>query len=119
MDSTRAYQGSSKSIERLYKEVAGNFEPDMTLLLDVPVETSMARVKARGGWTSKYDLKPAPFHKKLRKSYLALAKKYARRMKVVDASGDADEVAENIEAIIVKRFKFKWNDRKSFWNRET
>src|ERR1700761_2879488 len=54
MDSTRAYQGMEggpevKQIERLYDEIADDLEPDLTLLLDVPVNISMARVKKRGG----------------------------------------------------------------------
>jgi dTMP kinase len=107
MDSTRAYQASVGPIEKLYKDVAGKFEPDLTLLLDVPVEASMARVESRGGWASKYDLKPAPFHRKLRKTYLALAKKYAKRIKIVDAGGNADQVAANVEAAVAKHFKLK------------
>jgi dTMP kinase len=110
MDSTRAYQGTgatAKQIERLYKEIAGDLEPDLTLLLDVPVETSMERVKARGGWTDRYQLKAAPFHRKLRKAYLALAKKYSQRIAVVDAGCALDEAAQAIANVVARHFKLK------------
>jgi len=105
MDSTRAYQGTGsmkQPIERLYREIAGDFEPDLTILLDVPVEKSMARVKKRGGWNDRYQLKEAAFHRKLRKNYLALAKLYKRRFALVDAGQTLDKVTHAIE-IAVKR----------------
>jgi dTMP kinase len=107
MDSTRAYQGAAGPIEKLYREIAGNFEPDMTLLLDTPVSISMARVKARGGWNDRYQLKEAAFHRKLRKSYLALAKKYKRRITVIDASQSEIRVAKTIEMAVLTHFKLK------------
>ncbi len=111
VDSTRAYQGTGPmkpAIERLYDEIADDFDPDLTILLDMPVKASMARVNKRGGWNKdRYELKAAPFHQKLRKSYLALAKKYKRRFAAVDASGSIDEVAKNIGAAVARHFKMK------------
>jgi dTMP kinase len=112
MDSTRAYQGMDggahmQQIERLYHEIAGSFEPDLTLLLDVPVKSSMARVRKRGGWNDRYQLKPAAFHKKLRRTYLALAKKHKKRFALVDASGDLNRVAKEIEKAVGKRFRLR------------
>ncbi|MGE3622422.1 MAG: dTMP kinase [Bdellovibrionales bacterium] len=110
MDSTRAYQGMEggptvRQIERLYKEIAGNFDPDLTILLDVPVATSMARVKKRGGWNDRYQLKPAGFHKKLRTIYLKLARKYKKRFAVVDAGEDIDVVTTEIETAVRRKFR--------------
>ena len=110
MDSTRAYQGIGPMkpvIERLYRELAGDFEPDLTLLLDMPAEASMARVKSRGGWDNRYDLKAAPFHRKLREAFLALAKKYPKRIKVVDANENIDVVARHIAKILNEHLKIK------------
>lgn len=107
MDSTRVYQGDIKAIEGLYKAIAGDFEPDLTLLLDVPVEASMKRVIARGGWQDRYHLKEKAFHKKLRSAYLKLAKKYPKRIKIVDASKGADIVARAAQTAVKKHFKMK------------
>ncbi len=107
MDSTRAYQAKAGPIEELYRMTAGKFAPDLTLLLDTPEDISMERVRARGGWQDRYDLKEAKFHRALRKTYRALAKKYPRRIKIVDARNDADHVAGDVQAIVGKLFRLK------------
>jgi dTMP kinase len=81
-DSTRAYQGIGlglgvDAVDNLYRLVAPDFEPDFTLLLDLPVEAGLARVAKRGGMDDRYQQKNTEFHRKLRDAYLSLAKKYA------------------------------------------
>lgn len=107
MDSTRAYQAKAGPIEKIYELIADQFEPHLTLLLDLPVEVSMARVKARGGWDDRYQLKAKPFHVKLRKIFRQLASKYPKRIKIVDASQSTDIVAQNIQEIVIQHFGLK------------
>lgn len=113
VDSSFAYQASTKKdpgpkvVAELYRQVAGNFQPDFTLLLDAPVEVSMARVKARGGWNDRYQLKAAPFHRQLRKNYLSLARENSKRIKIIDASADAQGVSRQIEAAVTRHFHLK------------
>ncbi len=113
VDSSLVYQGNIKDeagadvVKSLYRQIAGDFEPDLTLLLDVPVATSMSRVKKRGGWNDRYQLKAAPFHKKLRSAYLALAKKNAKRIKIIDAGHAEDTVSKDVAAAVSKRFHLK------------
>ena len=107
MDSTRAYQAQAGPIEKWYHDIAGDFAPDLTLLLDVPVEISMARVRKRGGWDDRYQLKESAFHAQLLKTFHALAHKYPQRIVTVDASGDEDSVARNIESVVRKRFRLR------------
>jgi dTMP kinase len=113
VDSSYAYQGNAKKglgpdvVKKLYQQIAGEFEPDLTLLLDVPVDVSMARVKSRGGWEDRYELKATPFHKALRTTYLSLAKKHAKRIKVIDASQDVEGVAKDVAAAVAKQFRLK------------
>jgi len=107
-DSTRAYQGAGLGldddfIENLYHSVAGNFEPDLTLLLDLPIAVGLSRMKKRGGQNDRYQRKKTAFHKKLRKAYLALAKKYPRRLMIINASRDTSCVTLDIEAVVTKR----------------
>lgn len=110
VDSSYAYQGNAKNgpgpdvVKKLHQQIAGDFEPDLTLLLDVPVDVSMARVRSRGGWEDRYELKAAPFHRALRKTYLALAKKNARRIKVVNAGQDMDGVAKDVILTVTRAF---------------
>jgi dTMP kinase len=107
MDSTRVYQGKTGPIEKLYRLIAGRFEPDMTILLDVPVDISMERVRARGGWDDRYQLKEEQFHQQLRKAYLALAKKYPRRITPIVAHHDTNTVAADIQTAVKKKFRMK------------
>ncbi len=109
-DSTRAYQGVGLGmgmdlVDDFYRCIAPDFEPDMTFLLDLPVETGLARMAARKGPDDRYQQKDKAFHQKLRDAYLMLAKKYAQRFRVIDASRDADAVAKDIEKV------FSWRTR--------
>ena len=74
--STMAYQGYGRGldrelIERLNREAAGGLEPDLTVLLDLPVETALAR-KGKGN-EDNFDSAPVDFHRKIRRGYTALA----------------------------------------------
>jgi len=110
MDSTRAYQGVGLGIgievvDHYYKHIAGKtFEPDLTLLLDLPVEVGMARMTARGGEDDRYQQKRAAFHQTLRDTYLKLAEQYPARIKIVDASHAADDVAASLCAVVRDHF---------------
>lgn len=109
-DLTRAYQGIGlglglEVIEELYRRIAPNFEPDLTLLLDLPIEAGLARMTARGGQDDRYQQKDKSFHQKLRDAYLSLAQKDAHRFRVIDASGNADIVAAAIAQTVRGHFK--------------
>ena len=74
--STMAYQGYGRGldrelIERLNREAAGGLEPDLTVLLDLPVETALSRKEKGNG--DKFDGAPVDFHRKIRRGYTALA----------------------------------------------
>lgn len=74
--STMAYQGYGRGldrelIERLNREATGGLEPDLTVLLDLPVETALAR-KGKGN-RDNFDGAPVDFHRKIRRGYTALA----------------------------------------------
>lgn len=109
VDSTRAYQGVGLAlgldvVDALYKTIAPDFEPDLTLLLDLPVEQGLARMAARGGQDDRYQQKQLAFHQTLRDAYHALATHYAHRFAVVDASSDADQVATLLIQTVASRF---------------
>ncbi len=109
VDSTRAYQGIGLGlgldfVEHVYSLIADDFEPDLTLLLDLPVEAGLARMTSRGGQDDRYQQRDIAFHQKLREAYLALAGQDAHRFRIVDASGDAATVSTVIEDIMCKSF---------------
>ncbi len=96
-DSTLAYQGygsgvSLDELRALQSAATGGLVPDLTILLDVPVEAGLAR-KAPGDVTrfeAEFDL---AFHQRVREGFLALAVASPSRFAVVDASRPADAVA--------------------------
>lgn len=104
VDSTRVYQGVGLGmgidlVDKLTQIIAQDFAPDITLLLDLPVDVGLARMAARRGQDDRYQQRDKAFHQKLRDGYLALAKQYPQRFRVIDASRDADAVAKDIERV--------------------
>ncbi|MFA4994727.1 MAG: dTMP kinase [Bdellovibrionales bacterium] len=109
-DSTRAYQGIGLGlgldvVEDVYRLVAPNFQPDLTLLLDLPVEAGLARMRKRGGQDDRYQQKNFDFHVELREAYLSLAHEHTVRFRIIDALQDEAGVAASIERAVRERFK--------------
>jgi len=103
-DATYAYQGGGRGIDtgviaRLEELVQGDFRPDLTLLLDVPVEVGLARASKRGAM-DRFEQEKVGFFEKVRKCYLEMAKASPGRYQVVDASMPLDEVQKQIAAIL-------------------
>jgi dTMP kinase len=114
-DSTLAYQGyglglSKTTIAALTKLATGGLKPDLTLILDIPVEQGLTRAGRRieagkGPAEDRYERMGLAFHERLRRGFRAIAKAEPRRCKIIDASGSLDEVAERVWAAVAKRFK--------------
>ncbi len=106
-DSTRAYQGAGhgmarETLDALHRAALGDFEPDLTLILDLPPEEGLKRAAARGG-EARFESLPADFHARLRQGFLDIATAAPDRCAVIDASGDADAVADAVQAIVKAR----------------
>jgi dTMP kinase len=103
-DATYAYQGGGRGIDteviaRLEELVQGDFRPDLTLLLDVPVEVGLARASKRGAM-DRFEQEQVEFFEKVRNCYLEMAKASPGRYRVVDAGMPLDEVQKQIAAIL-------------------
>ncbi|VFP87154.1 Thymidylate kinase [Candidatus Erwinia haradaeae] len=101
--SSRAYQGGGREISHdficsLKEEALGNFNPDLTLYLDVPPEISLQRVKKRGP-LDRIEKESLHFFTKIRNQYLALAAS-DKQIRTIDASRSQAQVALDIENII-------------------
>jgi dTMP kinase len=99
-DSTRAYQGYGGGLDldelaRLEEIATRGLQPDLTLLLDLPVEIGLARKAPddRTRFETGFDL---AFHRRVRNGFLEMAVAEPGRFVVVDATADADAVAERI-----------------------
>lgn len=108
-DSTLAYQGYGAGVDigrlRTLAEIATDgLTPDLTILLDLPVETGLAR-KAPGDVTrfeAEFDL---DFHRRVRAGFLALAAAAPARFVIIDANAPLDTVAAQVRAAVDMRLQ--------------
>ncbi|WP_425065945.1 dTMP kinase [Reyranella sp.] len=100
-DSTMAYQGYGHGIDRailgtLYDITVGAFRPDLTLILDLPVDTGLARAASRRGKETRYESLPLDFHERVRAGFLDIAAADPERCVVIDATAAIDDIARAI-----------------------
>lgn len=100
-DSTLAYQGyghglSTRFITDLTRLAIGDFKPDLTLVLDLPVEIGLQRAIGRGGAEDRYERMGSAFHERLRQGFLTIAASDPDRCVVVDATSDPQAVHQQV-----------------------
>lgn len=103
-DSTFAYQGSafgldSKLIDEVKKMTIGDFAPDITFLIDVPVEHAFARIQNRES-NNRYEKLGLDFHQKVRNGFLKLASEN-QRIVLIDGTKTPQEVFEKITQFLL------------------
>jgi dTMP kinase len=101
-DATRAYQGGGRGmdadfIESLARGVQRGLEPDLTLILDLPVQAGLARAQARrlaaGEVTvDRFESETLLFFERVRARYLQIARENPQRCRLIDASAPAEAV---------------------------
>jgi dTMP kinase len=97
MDSTLAYQGYGrgldiKTIRTLNRFATNGLAPVLTLLFDLPAQTGLARRRRNALELNRLDREANQFHERVRRGFLALAAQEPRRVKVLDARADPDQV---------------------------
>jgi dTMP kinase len=113
-DATYAYQGAGRgleesSIRQLELLVQGTRRPDLTLLLDVPVQLGLQRARERnaaagiGHADDRFEAQRQEFFERVRAAYLARAAAEPGRIVIIDARRPADEVTERIAAVLASR----------------
>lgn len=103
-DATYAYQGGGRGlpearIAEMENWVQGNLRPDLTLLLDLPVEVGLGRANSRSE-PDRFERENLEFFERVREAYLARAAREPARMRVVDAAQPPDAVAQQIGRIL-------------------
>ena len=103
-DASRAYQGHGRGlglerINLMAQWVQEDLQPDLTLLLDAPVELGMARAKKRGA-ADRLESEDAGFYQRVRDGYLGLAAAEPERFAVIDASQELEQVQAAITLAI-------------------
>jgi dTMP kinase len=101
-DATYAYQGGGRGIDHtrisaLETWVQGSRRPNLTILIDLPVDQGMQRVSARGAPIDRFEALGQTFLQRVRETYLSRASAYPERYLVVDGAQSADDV----QALIV------------------
>ena len=111
-DSTRAYQCYGHGLNREFVEqtnrlVIDGFSPDLTFILDIPVEEGLKRSRQQNNieqsTEDRFENMDLSFHEKLRNGFLDIAKKNRDRCHVIDAQQDVDTVTVQILEILEKR----------------
>ncbi|WP_292042331.1 MULTISPECIES: dTMP kinase [unclassified Brevundimonas] len=107
-DSSRAYQGAGGGapdslIEALDEHVVGDNQPNLTVVFDIPVEVGLERAFGRGLFETRFESKGLEFHQKLREGFLEVAVRHPERCVVLDATGEVEEVAERLWAVVEER----------------
>ena len=103
--STLAYQGYGRGLdlgelEAMMRFATGGLEPDLTLLLDLPLEQAWQRL---GSSVDRFEGQGREFLDRVRAGYVAMAEADPARWAVVDALGTTDEVAARILAAVRER----------------
>ena len=115
-DSTKVYQGIAQGvgedvIDELYRISLSDFEPDLTIVLDVPVDVGLSRSGQRldeeGSDEDRFERMGNNFHARLRDGFLKIARENPARCRVIDASGTEDSVEQAVWQVIAKEFDLK------------
>lgn len=123
VDSTMAYQGyghglGRKVVQDVHRIIADGLMPDLTIILDMPTDAGLARAKTRNEAVTRaaaatgevkredrYERMAKPFHRRLRRGFLDIAKRDPKRCRVIDANRSIEAVAEDVWTAVAKRFK--------------
>jgi dTMP kinase len=107
-DSSLAYQGAGygndpAEMRRLQEFATGGLWPDLTLLLDVPVEVGLERTRRRREWNRFEDTEAVAFFERVRRAYLDLAATEPGRFEIIDGAGSVEEADAAIASAVERR----------------
>lgn len=108
VDSTYAYQGYGHGLplddlRALYRFVAGDFLPDLTIVFDLDPKIGLDRAQGRGEGWDRYEALDLSFHQRVRDGFLALARSAPERCAVIDASRSVEAVRRDVASLVASR----------------
>ena len=106
-DSTIAYQGAGRGLDvhdlrSVISFATAGLGPDMTILLDLPVEVGLARKRSREDW-NRFEAEALAFHARVRAGYAELARSEPERWQCFDAQASVDALANRIWQVVRER----------------
>jgi dTMP kinase len=104
-DATFAYQGGGRGmplarLAQLRDWVQQGLSPDLTVLVDAPVEVAQGRLRVRGGESDRFERERLEFHERVRQAYLDLAEREPARVLTLDAAASRPEVERALSAVV-------------------
>ena len=104
-DSTIIYQGYGRQLDlymvkKLAEASTLNLVPDITFLLNLPVKEGLKRLDLRDETTNRMDEEPMEFHELIRQGYVSEANLNTNRIKIINASHNAEDVQKQIRSLI-------------------
>ena len=110
LDSTMAYQGYGFGLDHsrlnfINAFALGEFKPDFTILLDIPIAEGKTRVQARGAGENRYERLSPDFHERVRKGFLRMSASEPKRFVVIDAAQNIDTVRGEVLESVNKKFR--------------
>jgi dTMP kinase len=118
VDSTVAYQGYARGFEHevisyLNRVATNGLSPDLTIVLDLPVEAGLQRkIRQDREAMNRLDLEYIKFHQRVREGFLEIARKEPKRVKVVNAQMAPERVYQAVKAEVDRRME-KWANRRT------
>jgi dTMP kinase len=114
-DSTRVYQGTAGGLDKsvidhLERVAVGDMRPDLTFVVDVPVDVGLARIAARSDRHDRFEADERQIHEMRRRGFLDIARAEPDRCVVVDGTQDPDAVAGIVRAAVWRRIGLDDND---------
>src|SRR5262249_34607857 len=110
-DSTQVYQGrlghvAPELLNAMQRVTIGDLKPNLTFILDVPVEVGLQRAAARRGSSApdRFESEDVKFHQELREGYREIAAAEPERCVLIDATANVETVSANIWTIVRQRF---------------
>lgn len=102
-DATYAYQGGGRGVDRnaldaMAQMVQEGLEPDLTLLLDAPVEVGLQRISEREH--DRFEKEHISFFNRVRSTYLEIAEQAPERIRTIDANRPVDIVTSDLESVL-------------------
>jgi len=103
-DASFAYQGggrglSSEKLSRLEDWVQEGFQPDLTLLFDLPIDIAAQRMAGAARQLDRFEQEKADFHERVRAAYLARAAAMPARVKIIDSRQGVEHIQKQLEEL--------------------
>ena len=109
-DSTTVYQGVGRRLDSDFIQAVNRFatqntKPDVTFLIDLPVEVAKERQLQAGLTRDRLESEKSDFHERVRQAYLQIARNEATRFMILDGTQSAEKVATEVAEKVRERFK--------------